>query len=112
MSRASFKGYAKALAGTEIVLRKDAVLDSTTYAGKKKQKFRDQNLVAITEILIACQDEYSISAVKQGVTEPIPSGDTRLACEGLSEKKESRTNQTLVEVKRKLNVYCNFYALL
>jgi len=43
--------------------------------------------VAFTELLIACQDEYSISAVKQGVPEPLPSGDTRLACEGLSEKK-------------------------
>ena len=67
--------------------------------GKKKQKTRPCNLVEYSDLLLACHDKASLSAVKFEVTEDLSSGDAIFKWERLVEKYELRNKNSLMSYK-------------
>ena len=89
---AELKGYADVLVGKETVPNDSEVLDISTDEGKAKQKVRNANQRAYTELILACHGDLSFKIVANAVTDELSGGDAKLAWKNLKNQFLPRTS--------------------
>ena len=92
------KKYKGLLLGTTAVPKESDVLDETDDTKRPLIKAREANESAYGDLILSNPQQVAFNIVDKAVSTDLPNGDARLAWENLTDKYDSKTSATVVQL--------------
>lgn len=103
LAKATAQKYRDVLEGKVEVPNDDVVLDASKPEDATKIKAREANQIAYSALALSCEDA-AFGVIEQAVTKVLPSGDAKMAWEGLGKKYEPKTKMSLVHLLKEFSL--------